>query len=176
MNKYIRNLIILIVFQSLLGCGYTTSSTLPSNIKTIHIELFENKINYASAGERNIYLPLLEVKARNAIIDRFQYNGALKNTEPENADLILKGYLKSYDRRGLRYTDNDDVQEYRVYITVHIELYNTQTQETDWVEDSFTGEATYFTTGSQATSEETAVAEAITDLARRIVERTVEDW
>jgi hypothetical protein len=45
-----------------------------------------------------------------------------------------------------------------------------------WKYDRFIGEATYFVTGAQATSEESAVEEATTDLARRIVERTVENW
>jgi len=41
---------------------------------------------------------------------------------------------------------------------------------------SFTGNTSYFTTGTQAKSEATAVNDALTDLARRIVERTVEQW
>lgn len=158
------------------GCGYTTRSTLPSTIKTIHVEMFKNKIDFTTEGRRNIYLPLLEIKVRNAVIERFLFDGNLKIAEKDRAHLVLKGELQGYDRSALRYTDNDDVQEYRIHITVSLEMLDAQTGEVKWTEPSFVGEATYFTTGALAKSEDTAVAEAITDLARRIVERTVEDW
>ena len=162
------------VFSS--GCGYTTSSTLPKSIRTIRVEPFRNSIDYTGGTGRNIYLPLLEVKARNAVIDRFLFDGNLKVVEPHEADLLLKGELKNYQRSGLRYTDDDDVQEYRVHVTVSFELYNARTQELSWSEPNFVGEATYFVTGPSAKSEESAVEAAILDLARRIVERTIEDW
>ncbi|MBI3617778.1 MAG: LptE family protein [Candidatus Omnitrophica bacterium] len=158
------------------GCGYTTKSTLPSSIKTIHVETFKNNIDFAAEGRRNLYLPLLEIKVRNAVINRFLFDGNLKISEADKADLVLKGQLLSYDRSALRYTDNGDVQEYRVHITVSLEMHNAQSEEAVWTETGFVGEATYFVTGASARSEEAAVEDAITDLARRIVERTVEDW
>ncbi len=158
------------------GCGYTTKSTLPSNLKTIHIEPFKNSIDYSTGARRNVYLPLLEIDTRNAVIDRFIFDGNLKITEPHEADLVLKGELKRYQRSGLRFTDDDDVQEYRVHITVSFELWHPGAEEPSWTEPGFVGEATYFVTGPQATSEESAVNSAMIDLARRIVERTIEDW
>lgn len=161
---------------SITGCGYSTRSLLPNHIKTIYVEPFKNSIDFASEGRRNIYFPLLEVNSRNAIIERYIFDGNLRVSESQNADLVLKGELINYDRTALRYTDNDDVQEYRVYITVKLELWDAVNQEYMWTESSFTGEATYFITGALATTEESAVAEAITDLARRVVERTIENW
>ena len=180
------------------GCGYTTKSTLPSSIKTIHIETFKNNIDFAAEGRRNLYLPLLEIKVRNAVINRFLFDGNLKIAEADKADLVLKGQLLSYDRSALRYTDDGDVQEYRVHITVSLEMHNAQSDEAvsspqpevppegslsaargepaGWTEPGFVGEATYFVAGASARSEEAAVEDALTDLARRIVERTVEDW
>ena len=167
------------------GCGYTTKSTLPSNIKTIYVETFKNNIDFAAEGRRNLYLPLLEIKVRNAVINRFLFDGNLKIADADKADLVLKGQLLSYNRTALRYTDNDDVQEYRIHITVSLEMWDAQKgrespaegeEPTGWTESGFVGEATYFTTGALAKSEEAAVEDAITDLARRIVERTVENW
>lgn len=158
------------------GCGYTTKSTLPSTMKTIHVESFKNSINFAAEGRRNIYLPLLETKTRNALINRFLFDGNLKIAEADKADLILKGELKNYDRTALRYTDNDDIQEYRVHITVSLECWDTHKQEVFWSEPAFVGEATYFLTGTLAGTEESAVEDAVEDLARRIVERTIENW
>lgn len=179
-SGFVRPMVYSLLSMVLLAsCGYTTKSTLPSNIKTIHIETFKNNIDFAAEGRRNLYLPLLEIKVRNAVINRFLFDGNLKIADADKADLVLKGQLLSYDRSALRYTDNGDVQEYRVHITVSLEMRNAQSEEAEeaaWTEAGFAGEATYFVTGASARSEEAAVEDAITDLARRIVERTVEDW
>lgn len=158
------------------GCGYTTSSTLPAHLKTIHIGHFKNKIQFTAESSRNNYLPLIEVDSRNAVINRFQFDGNLKITDSEIADLVLEGELKSYSRGALRYTDDEDVQEYRVTVTMSLTMWDRQKNDYAWVEPSFSGEGTYFVTGSQASTEEDALREAIDDLAKRIVERTVEDW
>ncbi len=158
------------------GCGYTTKSILPKSIKTIYIEPFKNNINFTTGTGRNIYLPLLEIDVRNAVIDRFLFDGNLKIAKPEVANLILKGELNNYERSGLRYTDDDDVEEYRVHITFSFEMYNANNDEVSWTEPGFVGEATYFVSGPLATAEESAIDAAIVDLARRIVERTIEDW
>ena len=160
----------------LTGCGYSTRSLLPSSIKTIHIAPFKNKISYTTDNTRNLYLPLLEIKVRNAVVDRFLFDGHMKVKDSETADVVLKGNLLGYEREVLRYTDNNDVQEYRIRITVSIELWDSRTEKTLWSEPSFAGETTYFITGAQAKSEDTALQDALTDLARRIVERTIEDW
>ncbi len=159
------------------GCGYTTSSALPGHLKTIHVEKFDNQISYTSnVGRRNLYFPLLEVDVHNAVIDRYLFDGNLRIADKDLADLILKGTLKSYRRDALRVDDNDDVEEYRVYVTVSLELWDMKYNELMWSVSSLSGEATYFLTGPEASSEESAVSEAITDLARRIVERTIENW
>ena len=161
---------------ALTGCGYSTRSTLPSSIKTIHVEPFKNSIDFTTGNQRDIYLPLLEIKAHNAVIDRFMFDGNLKIAELHLADLILKGELIGYQRSALRYTDNDDVQEYRVQVIVSFELVDAKTGESSWKEPGFTGEATYFVSGPQISTEDSAIDNAILDLARRIVERTIEDW
>jgi hypothetical protein len=158
------------------GCGYTTRSTLPSSLKTVHIEKFVNQVDFATERTRNLYFPLIEVDIRNAVSDRFLFDGNLRVSDSDLADLLLKGTLLSYDRDALRLTDSDDPQEYRVHVTVALELWDMNRQELVWREPNFTGEATYFVTGSQSRSEKDAVEDAITDLARRIVERTIENW
>lgn len=173
-----RKLFIVLLFccSFSLSCGYTTSSTLPANQKTICVESFENKIVYTSKSSQNLYFPLLEVNVTDAVIDRFLFDGNLKIAGMGTSDLLLKGELKSYSKGGLRYTDDDDVQEYRVRVTVSLELWDADKEELIWSESGFSGEATYFVTGEKATSEEAAVELAIVDLARRIVERTIENW
>ncbi len=158
------------------GCGYTTSSSLPGRLKTIYVEDFKNSIDYTKEGVRNLYLPLLEVDVRNAVVDRYLFDGNLDIGDEDVADLILKAELTNYARAALRYTDSDDIEEYRIYITVSMRLWDVENERVMWEERSFVGESTYFLTGASATSEASAVKKAITDLARRIVERTIENW
>lgn len=172
------NLGCFIIFVGLViaGCGYTTRSLLPPQYQTLYIAPFKNKIDYTNEGRRNIYLPLLEVKVQKAVSSRFQFDGNLRLAKEDMADLKLTGELVRYDRDVLRYTDNEDVQEYRVRITVNLVLTDTSTGEVVWTENGFSGEGTYFVTGPSAGSESSAVNAAQLDLARRVVERTIENW
>ena len=176
MKKIILLLTVCLSFCLLSSCGYSTRSLLPGNIKTIHIAPFKNKITYSSENTKIVYLPLLEVKVRNAVANRFLFDGRLRVQDSETADLILKGDLIGYERDPLRYTDNNDVLEYRIHIAVSLELWDPVAEKVVWSEGNFVGETTYFPTGSLAKSENTALEDALTDLARRIVERTIEDW
>ncbi len=159
-----------------LNCGYSTNVLLASGIRTIYVEDIKNSIDFTQENTQDIYIPLLEVKVRDAVIDRFLFDGHLRVATPEAADVILKGELLSFDRSVLRRTDNDDVEEYRIRVTVHVALWDREKEEIIWEESSFSGEGNYFVTGPSAKSETTAINDAIVDLARRIVERSIENW
>ncbi len=167
---------ILVISIGMSGCGYTTGASFGGGKKTIFIEPIKNNVDYGSDSRRTVYLPLLEVDVRNAVIDRFLFDGNLKIAQEQTADFLLKGELIQYNRDALRFTDNDDVEEYRVLITVKLELWDRATNQLLWEETSFVGEDTFFIRGSTVTTEESAVDGAIEDLARRIVERTIENW
>jgi len=159
------------------GCGYSTRSVALGKIKKIYVAPFKNKIAYGEEKERNLYLPLLEVKVTNAIVDRFLFDGNLKIAAENTADIILKGELIRYERHSLRYDDNNEVQEYRINIIVSMSLWNpAQEDKAIWEEPYFVGETTYFTSGALVTTEDAAVEKAVVDLGRRVVERTVLDW
>lgn len=156
------------------ACGYSTKSSLPAHIKTIAVLPFPNKIDFQS-GKPNVYVPLLEVKSHDAVVNQFLFDGNLRIVDEKQADLVLKGELIGYDRSALRYNNNNDVQEYRITVTVRLTMTDS-VGTVLWEEPSFSGEDTYFLTGPNASSEAGAVEDAVKDLAKRIVERTVEDW
>jgi hypothetical protein len=162
------------------GCGYTTRSMVSSKFKTVHVEPFANKIDITSetdtANKYKIYKPMLETDLTNAVVNKFLVDGNLRPTAKESADLVLKGELLEFRRDPLRYTDADEVEEYRLNLIVNISVWDNRENKLIWQEQGFTGDTTYFTTGASAKSETTAINDAITDLARRIVEREVEQW
>ncbi len=172
----------LIVFISsiLPGCGYMTGSLLPSEIKTIYVDNFKNSIGIdhevTDAMRYTLYRPGLENDVTNAIVDRFIFDGNLKIANREAADLVLTGELIEYRQDALRYDSDDNVEEYRVEVIVNTQLKDRAKDELMWEEAGFVGESTYMTTGRFVVSEDTAREDALQDLARRIVERTIEGW
>lgn len=165
---------------AIMGCGYSTRSMISSKFKTIYVRPFVNKIDITKetnvAVKYKIYKPILETDITNKVINRFLYDGNLRPTKEETADLILKAELIEFRRDPLRYTDTDEVEEYRLNLITNISLWDNKENKLIWEEKNFVGDTTYFTTGSLAKSEDTAILGAIEDLARRIVERTVEEW
>lgn len=162
------------------GCGYTTRSLLPAEFKSIYVDNFTNKINITAeqTNERMYrgYRPGMENDITRTTIDKFLYDGNLKIASESSADLILRGELTDFRKEPLRYDANNNVVEYRIIMVVNIELIDAKTGKALWKEQGFAGETTYMTSGSTAMGEFPAMNAAIFDLARRIVERTVEVW
>jgi len=162
------------------GCGYTTHSLLPSDFKSIRVENFKNDIKItAEQSDQRMYVgyrPGMEIELTKVVIDKFLLDGNLKIAAESDANIILKGTLTDFKRDALRYDANNNVEEYRIKLVVNTTLENVKTGALIWKENSFAGETTYRTSGSLAKSEAAAVSDAIADLARRIVERTVEAW
>ena len=169
-----------LLVTGLIGCGYTTRSMISDRFRTIYVEPFLNKVDITqetdTAYKYKIYKPMLETDITKSVIDKFLFDGNLRPQDSESADLVLKGELVEFRRDPLRYTDSDEVEEYRINLIVNISLWDNRENKLVWEEKNFTGDTTYFTRGTSAKSEDTAISDAISDLARRIVERTVEQW
>ena len=182
MGKRIKGSLVMFtaLFFALSGCGYTTKSLLPSDIKSIYVASFANDIKI-TAEQTDLrmyrgYRPGMEVELTTAVINRFLYDGNLKIEQESKANLILHGDLVDFKRDALRYDASDNVEEYRIKLIVNMEMENVRTGKLMWSEKGFAGETTYRTSGSLAKTENAAINDAVSDLARRIVERTVEVW
>jgi len=168
------------IFLFIPGCGYTTHSLLPTDIKTIYVDNFKNGINI-TGEQSNVrmyrgYAPGMERELTRSVMDKFLFDGNLRLASVTNADLVLTGELTDFKRDALRYDTNDNVEEYRIKIIVNIALENRKTGKIMWTEKGFTGETTYRTTGPLAKTDAAGISAAIDDIARRIVERTIEAW
>ena len=155
-----------VLFLACTGCGYTLKTTPPHNLQTIYVETFKNET----------YEPALEIDLANGIISRFLFDGTLRVSSKENADATLKGKLTQFVREPLRYTSTEEIEEYRLVMTTDLSLWDNRTQKPIWEEKNFVGDTSFFVSGPLAKSEESARQDAIAKLARRIVDRTVEEW
>ena len=171
-----RDFLCILLILTMAGCGYTTGSLLPGKYRKIAIQPFQNKVAFVDVNIQGVYVPLLESNVRTAIIDRFLFDGNLHIADPDKADLVLSGDLISFAQDTLRQDVNLNVQEYRIRVIVSLVLRDTATGKVLWKEPSFAGETTYFLTGPQAQTQSSAVDVALTDLATRIIERTIENW
>ncbi|MDD5019169.1 MAG: LptE family protein [Candidatus Omnitrophica bacterium] len=181
MRRFLPALCGLALMWSLCGCGYTTRGYVTqAGYKTIYVEPFTNSIDttseYAEGSRFRTYFPLLENTITNAVVDRFNFDGSLKTSRQEDADLVLSGSLVNYRRDSLRTSSDDNPEEYRVTLFVNIKLVEGKTGKVLWQKNDFAGDATYFVSGGLARTESQAVQEAALDLARRIMETTVEVW
>ena len=98
-----------------------------------------------------------------------QFEDALEAADDETLEVEFR-------RDALRYSASQQVEEWRVNLVVDLALVDQRTNTLLWREARFTGDTTYFAIGPNAESEAGALDRAVTDLARRIVERTVENW
>ncbi|MBM3254062.1 MAG: hypothetical protein FJZ16_07410 [Candidatus Omnitrophica bacterium] len=159
-------LTIYLAVVGLSGCGYSTKGLLPSYIKTIYVKPFEN----------NTYESRLETDFTKELINRFINDGNLKVAKEEDADLVISGKLNDYRREPLRHDAEREVEEIRIVIVADVKVEDRKKETVMWEEQNFGGDTSYFTSGSGARTESEARTYAIEDLARRIVNRTIEDW
>lgn len=162
-----------LVLLNITGCGYTTKTILPKNIKTIYVETVKNKI---PIREMYAYQPGLEMNITNAVIRRFQIDGNLEIVAEDEADAILKTDLIAYEQEGVRFNLLEDVEEYRLYIVVAFKLVDAKTGDLILKEDNFSGDEDYFVSDIRSIAREAASIGAVNSLAINIVDRIVEDW
>ncbi|MDD5044019.1 MAG: LPS assembly lipoprotein LptE [Candidatus Omnitrophica bacterium] len=163
------------------GCGYTTRSQVMDKYKTIYVRQFQNKIDITSESSAARMLktnfPAIETEITKAVIDRFIWDGDLRPSREEDADLILKGEVTEFRRDALRYIqDTEDIEEYRITLVVNLKLIDKKDNKVLWQQDNLAGDTSFFTQGKLVQSEDSAVQNAVADLSRRIVERVVENW
>ncbi len=163
----------LVLTVGLSGCGYTTKTVLPRNIKTIYVETVKNKL---TVEDIYAYQPGLEMDITNAVIRRLQQDGILKVVEQKKADAILKTDLLSLEQEGLRFDQLESVKEYRLFIVVALKLVDAKTGELLWEEPNFTGDTEYFVSDVTSLGEQKAALQAVDRLAKNVVDRIVEDW
>ena len=162
------------------GCGYTPRPGLPSHLQTVYVKPFVNQIDVTQLATSREQFPIyrhgMEIELTNAVINQFQFTGLMRPANPDRADAQLEGELVEFRRDALRYDASQQVEEWRLNVVVNVRFFDQTTKTLMWEETRFTGDTTYFALGPNTESESQALTRAITDLARRIVERTIESW
>ncbi|HTL48048.1 MAG TPA: LptE family protein [Verrucomicrobiae bacterium] len=173
MKKYAVLALVALTATLYPGCGYTSKTVLPKDIKTIYVDTVKNKI---PIQEVYAYVPGLEIDITNAIINRLHRDGNLKVVKKEEADAILEPTLIQFEQEGLRFTSLESVEEYRLYIVLDVQLIDRATGDVIWHEPDFSGDAEYKVSTVRTINREEAAADAVQKIAKNVVDRIVEDW
>jgi len=162
--------LVFLILSSLSGCGaYRLGTTLPPDLRTAFVPTFTN-----TTPE-----PGIETGITNAVISRLQVDGNLKITSRKEADTILEGEIINWDRRVMGYggEDNEEVEEYRLYITTRIKFINLRTGAVLLSPRLVKGKTDfYLDADSLSSAEESARPHAYRDLAKKIVDAVVSFW
>lgn len=151
------------------ACGtYRLGTTLPEHLRTVYVPTFVNET----------YEPGIEVDVTDAVTTRFRQDGNLRPVGESEADTIVTGKITDWNRRVLGYTDReeDDVEEYRLYVTAVITFRDLSTGEDLLRRQKVQGYTDFYLEGDLPSAEEAARPRAFQDLARNIVDVVVSIW
>jgi Lipopolysaccharide-assembly len=147
----------------LLSCGpYSFSGATISGIKSVYIPVMDNETIEFGLGEE-----LSEI-----ITEALVKDNTLKVVGQDAADAVLTGIVKSYKRKSTTFNKEDQVQEYRVDVSVVIKLVMVN-GDLVWEEPNL---SSYGIFAADTETEEEGKSEALEKLAELIVNRTVRDW
>jgi outer membrane lipopolysaccharide assembly protein LptE/RlpB len=155
-----------LVFLLAMGCGYSLSSTSGSSHRSVAIPMFANAtLEYA-----------LEEQLTRAIVDAFLEDNRLEVVSAEEAETVLRGSVISYERTALTYDQSEQVQEYRVVVTLELEYQEVSSGNTIWREEDFRVWASYDPSLDNPEDEEVGKERAVEKVAGEVVARTIEGW
>jgi TolB-like protein len=146
------------------GCGvYTSSARLPSHLKTIYIQTFENKTNEF----------LLPQQIAERLVERFQEEGDLRVTSSTSADAFLDGTILNYKEEPLTYVGGGDVLQRKVRIFVSVSFIDQISGDVLWEVERMERWATY---DSESEEEDDGIRRAVDKLADDVINQALKGW
>ena len=153
--------------QILGGCGYySTSSSLPSHIKTVAIPLFENETHEVGLVE----------KFTDTVVDGIISNGHLKVVGELAADSVLRGTISNILDEPDTYSRDEGAQKFRIRIFINIEFFDRKKNNVIWEADSMEGFAVYDASIEGEEERDRGIDESLEMISKLIVDRLVTDW
>jgi len=164
-NKILIYLSLLIMVIALSCVRYSFRGALPSYLKTIYIEDFDNQTQYA--GVREDFM--------QKITEGFIKDNSLRviDTE-EGADLVLSGAITSINRQPVSITQQEQVQQFKMVVNIRAECMNTHTQKALW-----NGNVSRFGIipgNATATEIDQAITEATDQIVEDMINNTIAAW
>lgn len=161
-------LVLAIMTAAVLSCGpYTFNPNVPGYIKSVAIPLFKNPRTFKYGAERVL---------TDAVIDEFVADGTLDVAGEDVADSKLQVEIVNYKKEALSYDVQEVVKEYNLAIVVSGTFTDLINNQVLWQEPSMYESVSYYAIGNKAETEDEALDRLAEELARKIVNRTLQGW
>jgi outer membrane lipopolysaccharide assembly protein LptE/RlpB len=148
------------------GCGYSVHGTLPGDVKTIAVPIFQNLTRE----------PAVEGLITRAVVEAFSTNGRLKVVPSSQADAVLDGEVVGYSVFSIAFDQNSNVRQYRLVVSVNLQLRDRRKNEVLFKQSGVREQVDFRVQNavSQTISlEETALKAAAVEVGRSIVSLTI---
>ncbi len=150
---------------TVMHCGfYSFSGSLPPHLNTVAIPLFDNRTAEFGVAE----------EMTDTLIDEFTRDGSLKISERGSSDVLVEGSIIRIDDRAGAYTQSEEVEDLKIYVTVKIKCTDQVKRQVMW-EERLTQFGTY-DPAEGADGRLTAITEAIEKTSEEILNKTVSGW
>jgi hypothetical protein len=151
------------------SCIYTAESSLPAHIRTVRIEMFDNRSGY----------PGMDALVVEELARAFHVDGTLRAVS-RNADAVLSGAVVAVRRSVVQEDSLDDVVTGRVVVTASVTFVDVSSDtrlldRASVLSTDTRGDAGLFRL-RRGETEAAARDAAAAELARSIVRRVVEVW
>lgn len=157
-----------LVVASLFSCGpYTFNPNLPGHIKSVAIPIFKNPRTFKYGIERKI---------TTALVDAFVRDGTLDVANEDEADAKLAGEIISYKKEALSYDVSESVKEYNLVVVVSVSFIDLTTGQVLYQDPNVYQAVSYYAVGPKSETEDEALERLAEELARKIVNRTLQGW
>ncbi|HKJ34147.1 MAG TPA: LptE family protein [Balneolales bacterium] len=168
--RHFRIIAITLGLLMLTGCfRYSfTGTSIPSDVHSIYLPFFADK---SSSGIGDLGDML-----NRALINRFvnQSRLRLSNTD-QNADIILKGVITSYNNGPFSISGNQKASLNRVTISVNATFKYQKDQKPKW-DKTFTGFGDYDPNKDPISGEKNAAKDAMDQISRKMFDESIGKW
>ena len=165
-------LIILFPWLLLAACGYGfrgTVNNLPPDIKAVHIPVFVNETNEPGA----------EVTFANALIYEFTRSRVLNVVPESQAQVVVKGKIKSVTVDSVVYATTTQALERKVFVNLEVTCQRTDNQKILWQNSSLSRYETFKASDDPTITErnkQDAIQKISKDLSERIHNGILENF
>lgn len=151
------------------GCAsYTFRSSVPEEMRTIAVPVFENASGFPEA----------DVAVTQAILREIQREGTFKIAKIDDASLVLHGRVLKSRSEAISYDRNysSRASEYRYYLTVEFSLWERSTGKVLIRDRRLETGTTFSVRGDMLTSLRDAYPRISKDMAREVIDLLLAQW
>ena len=162
-----RDVLLLVtgLFSGLAGCGYTTQRPFPTDIRTIHVEMFHTKE----------FRRELEFRLTEALIKRIEMDTPYRIAPKRTADAVLSGEILSVENRTIGDELAGDLpREIGSTLTVRFRLQDLRSGKTVIGRQRSVYQASYIPRLGESFTQ--GMTRAVEGMASAIVEEMESDW